>query len=161
MTTESGETTEGLPIVQIVKVYPTAIWIESDMMGARHVMMQHEGCDVFAYASFHYDYRYTSNGGTWDAANRLAVSLGAPEPVEQRASAALEDMPDDLIASYEKGYEDGIATKALPAGVERELRDALAKVIEIADGWHDDDWGGPAPDIGPEIRALATPSAEP
>lgn len=68
----------------VVKVYPTAIWIESGWCGERRVMMQHEGCEPFAYATFGYDYRYTSNAGTWAAAHALALSLGAKEPVEQR-----------------------------------------------------------------------------
>lgn len=71
--------------VMIVEILPTRIWIESDMMGARHVVMHHQGGDEpFTYATFHYDYAYTSNGGTWEAANTLALALGATEPVEQR-----------------------------------------------------------------------------
>jgi hypothetical protein len=71
--------------VTLVEVLPTRIWIESDMMGARHVVMQHQDFgEPFTYASFHYNYAYTSNGGTWDAAHRLALELGATEPVEQR-----------------------------------------------------------------------------
>lgn len=70
---------------RVVKILPTKIWIESDMMGSRHVVIQHEGFgEPFTYASFHYDYAYTSNAGIADAANRLAIALGAPEPVEQR-----------------------------------------------------------------------------
>ena len=74
----------GVATATLVKVYPTRIWIESGMMGERVVVLQHEGCDPFDYATFGYDYRYTSNGGTWSAAHRLALSLGATEPVEQR-----------------------------------------------------------------------------
>lgn len=73
------------PTVKVVEILPTRVWIESDMMGARHVVMHHEGFgDPFTYASFHYDYAYTSNSGTWDAAHTLALALGATEPVEQR-----------------------------------------------------------------------------
>lgn len=72
---------EEVKTAQIVKIYPTAIWVDSDFVGDRHVMMQHEGCEPFAYATFHYDYRYTSNAGTWAAAEALALSLGATEPV--------------------------------------------------------------------------------
>lgn len=68
----------------IVKVLPTQIWVESDMLGGRHVVLQHEGCEAFTYASFHYDYSYTSNSGTWDAAHSLALALGATEPVENK-----------------------------------------------------------------------------
>lgn len=74
-----------VPTVKVVEILPTKVWIESDMMGARHVVMHHQGYgEPFTYASFHYDYAYTSNGGTWDAAHRLALDLGATEPVEQR-----------------------------------------------------------------------------
>lgn len=71
---------------EIVKVYPTSIWIESGWCGERRVMLQHEGCEPFAYATFGYDYRYTSNAGTFAAARSVALSLGAKEPIEQRAA---------------------------------------------------------------------------
>ena len=72
----------------IVEILPTSIWIESDMMGARHVVMHHQGYgEPFTYASFHYDYAYTSNAGTHSAAHSLALALGAKEPVEQRQRA--------------------------------------------------------------------------
>jgi hypothetical protein len=76
---------DAVPTVKVVEILPTRVWIESDMMGARHVVMHHEGFgEPFTYASFHYDYAYTSNSGTWDAAHTLALALGATEPVEQR-----------------------------------------------------------------------------
>lgn len=68
----------------LVEILPTAIWIESGMMGERVVVLQHQGCEPFDYATFAYDYRYTSNSGTWEAARSLAIALGAKEPVEQR-----------------------------------------------------------------------------
>ena len=74
-----------VPTVKVMEILPTKVWIESDMMGARHVVMHHQGYgEPFTYASFHYDYAYTSNAGTWDAAHGLALALGATEPVEQR-----------------------------------------------------------------------------
>lgn len=66
---------------EVVKIYPTAIWIESGIFGERRVMLQHEGFKPFTYATFHYDYAYTSNAGTWEAAKALALSLGATEPI--------------------------------------------------------------------------------
>jgi hypothetical protein len=80
---------EGLGVVApnatVVEILPTKVWIESDLMGARHVVMHHKGFgEPFTYASFHYDYAYTSNSGTWDAAQSLALALGATEPVEER-----------------------------------------------------------------------------
>lgn len=68
-----------------VEILPTKVWIESDMMGSRHVLMHHQGYgEPFTYASFHYSYAYTSNAGTWEAAHRLALALGATDPVEER-----------------------------------------------------------------------------
>ena len=47
---------------QIVEILPTKYWVERDMLGASHIMMQHEGLEQpFCYASFYYDYAYTSN----------------------------------------------------------------------------------------------------
>lgn len=75
---------ESIPVVTIVSVAPREVWIESDFFGSRHVMVQHEGCDAFCYASFHYDYRYTDNAGTYRQATLLATALGASEPIEHR-----------------------------------------------------------------------------
>jgi hypothetical protein len=73
------------PTVRVLEILPTKVWIESDIVGAWHVVMHHQGHgDPFTYASFHYDYAYTSNDGTWNAAHSLALALGATEPVEQR-----------------------------------------------------------------------------
>lgn len=67
-----------------VTILPTACWIESDFFGGRHVVLQHEGLEPFTYASFPYDYRYTSNSMTAIAAETVARSLGAVDPIEQR-----------------------------------------------------------------------------
>lgn len=67
-----------------VTLLPTAIWVESDILGCRHVMMQHEGLPAFTYASFNYDWRYTDNAGTLRAAEMVAQGLGAPLPIEHR-----------------------------------------------------------------------------
>jgi hypothetical protein len=68
----------------IVEILPTKIWIENDLFGGRHVMMQHQGCHEFQYCSFGYDYAYTSNAGTHSAAIEMAKALGATEPIEQK-----------------------------------------------------------------------------
>lgn len=81
---ESGLPPSSAPAVLQVTILPTKVWVENDFFGGRHVMVQHEGLEPFTYASFFYDWRYTSNSGTWDAACRLALSLGAQEPVESR-----------------------------------------------------------------------------
>lgn len=68
-----------------VELLPTKIWIESDLLGRKHVMMQHQGMNnAFTYCTFNYDYAYTSNSGQREAATKLAVMLGATEPVEHK-----------------------------------------------------------------------------
>jgi hypothetical protein len=71
---------------KLVKVYDRKVWIESDIFGDRHVVMQHDapGEEPFTYCTFHYDYRYTCNSGTMGEARRMALALGATEPVEER-----------------------------------------------------------------------------
>ena len=47
---------------KIVHVYKLNIWVEKDMCGSSHIMMQHEGLgDPFCYATFNYDYAFTDN----------------------------------------------------------------------------------------------------
>lgn len=109
-----------LKTATVVKVYRTHVWIDSTMWGERRVMMQHEGCEPFAYATFGYDYRYTSNAATFQSAHALAVRLGATEPVEHRR-APLPGLrrPDSGIRPSEshqegrepkdKGQESGLS----------------------------------------------------
>jgi hypothetical protein len=75
----------GIEVVDLVQVIPTAFWIEDDILGDRHVILQHEGSDAFVYASFRYDYAYTSSAIIRAQAKALAISLGATEPVEERS----------------------------------------------------------------------------
>jgi hypothetical protein len=83
--------------MKLVEILPTKIWIESDMMGSRHVVMHHHGFgEPFTYASFFYDYAYTSNGGTWDSARKLALSLGAVEPIEEKTREFHMPTADEL-----------------------------------------------------------------
>lgn len=105
--------TDGLgavePTATVVEILPTKVWIESDMMGARHVVMHHQGYgEPFTYASFHYDYAYTSNLGTWDSAHRLALALGATEPVEQRHREFSFPTADELREQI-KGMQEMLA----------------------------------------------------
>jgi hypothetical protein len=65
-------------------VLKTEIWIESDLFGGRHVVMQHETLRPFDYCTFNYAYGYTDNASTMNAATKMALSLGATEPVEHR-----------------------------------------------------------------------------
>lgn len=80
----TNTTPASIPVVTLVEILPTQIWVEDDICGARHVMLQHRGHEAFCYASFHYGYGYTDNSSTWAAATALAVQLGATEPVERR-----------------------------------------------------------------------------
>lgn len=74
-----------IEVVTIEKVFQTKVWIESDTLGSRHVMVQYEGREEpFTYATFFYDYLYTDNANTRLAAETLAISLGATAPVEHR-----------------------------------------------------------------------------
>lgn len=76
----------------LVEILPTQIWIENGICGDRSVVLQHQGMEPFVYARFGYNYAYTSNAGTWDAAQQMALSLGATEPIEVR-SGAFPEMP--------------------------------------------------------------------
>ena len=87
---------EPIQHVTLVEVYKSNVWIESDLFGARHVVVQHEGCDSFTYASFYYDYRYTTNAGTRSAAIELALQLGAANPVEHR-NRELKSLSDEEL----------------------------------------------------------------
>lgn len=100
-----GKNPMSSPILQqvtIVEILPTRIWIENDVMGARHVVMHHQDFgEPFTYATFHYEYGYTSNSGTWDQANTLALALGATEPVEHRPRELSMPTADELREQIE------------------------------------------------------------
>ena len=80
---------------QIVKVFGTKVWIESDFAGARHVMVQHDDGESkpFTYASFHYDWRYTSNSSTKQLAEKVAEMLGATAPIEHKTRLPQKESP--------------------------------------------------------------------
>ena len=65
--------------VEIVKIYPTKYWVEQDIMGSSHIMIQHEGMEPFQYASFNYDYAYTSNAGIHTEVVNMMKRLGVEE----------------------------------------------------------------------------------
>jgi hypothetical protein len=78
----------------IVKIYPTRYWVEKDMLGGAHIMMQHEGYHKFQYASFGYDYAYTSNAGVHMAVVNMMKSFGIEEKDidwQSRGFAAIDD----------------------------------------------------------------------
>lgn len=72
--------------MKIEKIFEKKIWIESDIAGACHVMVQHNDgvSEPFCYCSFHYSYAYTSNASVKHEAEQMALRLGAKEPVEYR-----------------------------------------------------------------------------
>ena len=70
--------------VQIVEVLPTQIWIEDDIMGGKHIMMQHGSSEPFEFVSLRYSYAYTSNGHIHAMAEEIARDLGAADPIEHR-----------------------------------------------------------------------------
>ena len=90
-----------LAVVEIVRIYKTHVWIESDMIGARHVMLQHETCDPFTYCTFNYQYGYTDNSGTMHAATQMALGLGAKEPVEHRSRTLQFPTKDEIEEQIE------------------------------------------------------------
>ena len=75
---------EAIQEAKIVKVYGKSIWVESDLLGAKHVMVKHEDCEPFEYCSFHYDYSHTDNATTRRLAEKIALMLGATDPVEHK-----------------------------------------------------------------------------
>jgi hypothetical protein len=96
--------------VFIVEILPTKIWVEGDILGNRIVVVQHEGMEPFDYATFGYRYGYTDNATTHRMATKLAVELGAEEPVEQKLrslnlvgvqkpTTALDHFIDDVEAA--------------------------------------------------------------
>ena len=65
--------------VEIVEILPTQYWVESDFMGSKHIMIQHEGMEPFCYCSFHYNYAYTSNSVIHKMAVRMMENFGIKE----------------------------------------------------------------------------------
>ena len=61
---------------EIVKIFPTKIWADKDIMGTVHVKMQHEGCEEFDFIQMQYDYRYTSNGHQATLTKEILKLLG-------------------------------------------------------------------------------------
>lgn len=80
--------------VQIVRILPRKIWIEDDLFGSRHVMMQDEDTPEFTYATFHYGYGYSDNSSTYAAATALALQLGATEPIERKSRSFPRAQPE-------------------------------------------------------------------
>jgi len=65
--------------VKIVEILPTQYWVESDFVGSKHIMIQHEGMEPFCYCSFYYDYAYTSNSQMHREAVQMMERFGIKE----------------------------------------------------------------------------------
>ena len=72
--------------VEIIKIFENKVWIESDIMGSKHVMIQHDDDQslAFTYCTFNYDYAHTSNSVIRSQAEKMALSLGAKPPIEYK-----------------------------------------------------------------------------
>ncbi|MDR0458402.1 MAG: hypothetical protein LBH10_05170 [Burkholderiaceae bacterium] len=103
-----------VPVVNIVSISRPKVWIENGFSGERYVVVQHEEFEPFDYAVFNYDYKYTSNAGTLDEAQRLAIELGATVPVQVNSRRLPDEqppLPDDVvrrIAAKATSFADAI-----------------------------------------------------
>lgn len=95
---QDGPTPSGIKLATLHRIAATGIWIESNVLGECIVVVQHEGCDPFDYATFGHDHRYTSNSIVRDQARRLALSLGAREPVMERFRILRLTSPEEIRA---------------------------------------------------------------
>tara|TARA_B100002049_G_scaffold237323_1_gene228057 strand:+ start:10675 stop:11049 length:375 start_codon:yes stop_codon:yes gene_type:complete len=89
--------------VKIEKFYEMEIWVESDILGAKHVMVEHTHPtqSAFCYCTFNYHHGYTSNAEIARRAIDMAVSLGAKEPVDIK-SRTLDETLSNMLEADEK-----------------------------------------------------------
>ncbi|MEY2161479.1 hypothetical protein [Rhodanobacter sp. FW106-PBR-LB-2-11] len=85
-----------MPVAAVVQAYANAVWIESDITGNRHVMMQSEapGAQPHCFCTLRYEHHYTDNSHLEQVAERIASMLGATSPIERR----FRDVPTTLPA---------------------------------------------------------------
>lgn len=114
--------------VRIVSVLPTRIWIENGMFGDRAVMLQHEGMEAFVYAVFNYRYCYTDNASTFRAAENLARSLGATDPIEHKQRALASGSQEQRSTEF---HEDDLGMRVMPIEFAKRSPD-LASSVQIA-----------------------------
>lgn len=69
---------------EIVKIYPTEVWFEKDILGTIHVKLQHQGMEPFTFVQIHYDYAYTSNSHQWDFVKQVGKLLGVDDIQERQ-----------------------------------------------------------------------------
>lgn len=83
---------------KIVEILPLSIWVENDMMGSSHIMMQHQGHEPFQYMSFFYDYAYTSNGTRHQMVVDMMQKFGVAEAdIEWRQREFKIDKEDESV----------------------------------------------------------------
>lgn len=119
---------------EIVKIYPTQVWFEKDMLGTVNIRMQHEGMEPFTFIQIHYDYAYTSNSHQYHMVEQISKMLGL-EKIEERAwqmPAEIEKEARDLIISnmcmtyrHDYGLEKREGALPFEAGMTEQERQAL------------------------------------
>lgn len=82
------------PMTTVMHVYGNAVWIESDILGDRHVMVQSEapGAEPHCFCTLRYEHHYTDNSHLDQVAERVASMLGATGHIERR----FRDVPPAL-----------------------------------------------------------------
>ena len=72
--------------VKITKIYGNAVWVENDICGKAHVMLQSEapGSEPTCVATVHYNYPWVDNSTRNQVATQVARMFGAGENVEFR-----------------------------------------------------------------------------
>lgn len=72
--------------VKITKIYGNAVWVDKDIFGDAHVMLQSEapGSEPACVASVHYNYPWVDNSMRDHVARGVAQMFGAGESVEFR-----------------------------------------------------------------------------
>ncbi len=70
--------------VSIAKIYQNTVWVETDITGDAHVMLQCEapGSDAACLATVRYHYPFMDNSTRNRVATEIAKMLGASDPVE-------------------------------------------------------------------------------
>lgn len=68
---------------EIVKILPTDVWYEKDMLGTVNLRMQHQGMEPFTLIQIHYDYAYTSNSHQHVLVREIAKLLGVDDIQER------------------------------------------------------------------------------
>lgn len=81
--------------VEIVEILPTKVWIETDMCGSQHIMIQHEGMNKFQWMTVNYDYAYTSNATNHTIIEKLLKDLGVDMVSVERVSRPLQEVLDE------------------------------------------------------------------